>query len=399
MTSLLQNPQSDMEWSTGQLFVAMARYNTLVFQDTRNESTFEEMFEFLSSLDSQSMVRAHLSNEFDKFSSNDESNSDAQPPVSSDVARAVREWESEKYQVGSLETLLQQMHAFGASIQQELERLETLDLQQRHVVMKNQQGENDEDNMAELERIIQVEQAERDLAVARLHHHEALRDLYKAAPYDIFQCLALCNIASFSVERVSPSRVELSFSCAATGPRPCICWDAKDGIGSLVLPESSTETERAPTIPSDHVAALFYKHMLFVDDYTIRPSILHHCMSTNLSQTVLSLSLLMGRLDIALVDLSVVTTKSYISNVSLQIESENVVLVSISFHDNLLVDFSYDFRHERTCCHVMPTRVRVIHAGLRMTSLEGDAHDKLAAAGTWPCLERICDALFLASCV
>ena len=67
MTSLLQNPQSDMEWSTGQLFVAMARYNTLVFQDTRNESTFEEMFEFLSSLDSQSMVRAHLSNEFDKF--------------------------------------------------------------------------------------------------------------------------------------------------------------------------------------------------------------------------------------------------------------------------------------------------------------------------------------------
>ena len=69
------------------------------------------------------------------------------------------------------------MHAFGASIQQELERLETLDLQQRHVVMKNQQGENDEDNMAELERIIQVEQAERDLAVARLHHHEALREL------------------------------------------------------------------------------------------------------------------------------------------------------------------------------------------------------------------------------
>mmetsp|Transcript_8555 Transcript_8555/g.15480 ORF Transcript_8555/g.15480 Transcript_8555/m.15480 type:complete len:413 (+) Transcript_8555:295-1533(+) len=397
MTSLLQNPQSDMEWSTGQLFVAMARYNTLVFQDTRNESTFEEMLEFLSSLDSQSMVLAHLSTEIDKFSSNDESSSDAQPPVSSDAAKAVREWESEKYQVESLETLLQQMNAFGTCIQQELERLEMLDLQQR-VVMKNQQGEIDEDSMAELERIIQVEQAERDLAVARLHHHEALRDLYKAAPYDIFQCLALCNIASFSVERVSPSRVEVSFACAATGPRPCICWDAKDGIGCLVLPESSTEAERAPTIPSGHVAALFYWHVLFVDEYTIRPSILHHCMSTNHSQTVLSLSLLMGRLDVALVDLSMVTTKSYIASVSLQVKSENVVLVSISFHDNLLVDFSYDFRHERTCCHVMPTRVRVIHAGLRMTSLEGDAHDKLAA-GTWPCLERICDALFLTSCV
>ena len=407
MTSLLQNPQSDMEWPTEQLFGAMARYNALVFQDSNQDLAFGNMLDFLSSLKCPSMVHAHLLNEMNKFSATDgpltddasSMHSNAQPPVSSDVARVVREWELQQYQVESLEALLQKMHEFGGSIQQELERLEPLDLQQRFVLM-NRLGENEECGLAELERTIQLERAERDLAVAKLRHQKAIRDLYQAAPYDILQCLALSNISSFSVEFVSPSRVELSFSCAAKGPRPCICWDAKDGIGSLVLPESSTVVaERAPTIPSDHVAAVFYKHVLFVDDNTIRPSILNHIMSsTNLSQTVLSLSVLTGRLDLALVDLIKVTKKSYIASVTLELKSDHVVVVSISFHDDLLAYVSYDFRQERTLCHVIPTRVRVIHAGLRMTSLEGDAHDKLSA-GTLPCLERICDALFLASCV
>lgn len=406
--TLIQNPNLEMEWPTEQLFRAMARYGGAVYESQQHEQGPSEnygMLQLLTSIKCPATVRKHLLNETEYCRSEMPENISSsvwQPSISSDAATAVKEWELLKFEVCSLETLSQQMQKLDVSIQQELEVMEKLCM--LHLLVMKRQAEQEDEEVAELERVVRLERAERDLAVGRLRQQEALCDLQKAAPYDVLNCLALNNIASFSVESVSPTRVELSFSCAAEGPRPCLRWDAnKDGIDSFVLVEPTTVAERAPTIPADHVAARFYRHMLFVDGLeglAIHPSILQHVTTTDLSQTVLSLSLLMGRLDLALADLMKVTNKSYIGSVSVERKSsDSLLLLSISYHDDLHVHFYYDSRMERSIAHSIPSRVRVIHGGIRMEGLEAEALQKLSSTGTSPCLERICDAFFFASCV
>lgn len=401
---LMQNPNLEMEWPTEKLLRTMARHSAVYVSPSGSaESERRDMLEFLSSIECLlpiSLIRKHLLNEIERgLSKIPQAPCVSLPPDSSDEATALTVWALEKCELRSFESLLEQLRELDACAKREVVEMEKLCMLQR-LVMKRPAEEEDR-QVAQLEQLVRAERAERGLAVARLRYQEALRDLERAAPYNVVQCLALNNTASFALESVSPSKVDMSFSCAAEGPRPCLRWDAKEGIGSFVMPESSPVAERAPKIPADHVAASFYRELLFVDGndgFDIRPAVLQHVLSNDVSQTVLSLSLLMGRLDLALADLMRVTTKSYIGNVSVEREGESLLLLSISFLDDLHVHFYYDCHSERSLAHSIPSRVRVIHAGIRMESLEAEALQTIRS-GTAPCLERICDAFFLASCV
>lgn len=401
---LMKNPSLEMEWSTEQLLRTMSRHRAI--NDESAQSTADPsdgVLEFLKSIKCpSSCIQKLLLTETERCILETPRAVEHQSlPTNSNLAAAVTSWESQKLELASLENLLRQMREASANARRELTELETHCMSLRLVIKR--QAVKEEEQVLALEQVVRDERAKRDLAVARLRHQEALCDLVRAAPYNIVQCLSLSNLASFSLESVSPARVDVSFSCAAEGPRPCSRWDAQGGTSSFVLPESSKIAERAPTIASDHVASVFYRAMLFVSDeaaegLTIHPSILRHVLSNDFSQTVLSLSLLMGHMDLALADLLEVTTKSFVGNVSVDRKSELIVLLSIAFCDDLQVHFYYDSRSEKSLAHSIPSRVRVIQAGIRMESLESDAQQTLRAAST-PCLARICDALFLASCI
>jgi len=405
--TLMGNPSLEMEWPTEQLLRTMARHQAVYESPTAEPPVQnDDLLEFLASAKRSlpsSVIRKHLLQEIERCTSqtrmSQTHSSTLQSSSSPDVAEVVTEWERQKFELRSLESLLEQMRELDAYAKKELVEVEKLCMLQR-LVMRRQAGK-EEKQVAELELLVQIERAERDLAVARLRHQEAIRDLMQVAPYNVVRCLTLSSIASFSLERVSPSRVDMSFSCAVQGPRPCLRWDAKDGIGSFVLPESSSLAERAPTIPEDHVAASFYHKLLFVvgtDGLAIHPSILDFIISQNdISQTVLSLSLLMGRLDLALADLMRLLTKSYIDTASVERKGQFLLLLSVAFHDDFHVHFYYDQRCEKSLAHSIPSRVRVNQKGIRMESLEADALQKMS--GPKPCLDDICDAFFIASCV
>ena len=400
---LMQNPNLEMEWPTEQLFRTMVRHQAVYELPQESlESSIGNDNMFLASIERLlpcSLIRKELLNETKRFQSlTPETQFVPLPLEAFELSAALEKWEQQKLDYNTLQSVLQQMQDLDSYVKRELVELELRCMLER-LVMKRP-ADKEELEVAELEQLVRIERIERNSAVARLRHQEALRDLEKAAPHNVLQCLALNNAAPFSLESVSPSRVDISFSCATEGPRPCLRWDSKQGISSFVMPVSSRIAERAPTIPADHIAASFYRQLLFVDGtnkLNIHPLILQHVLSSDISQTVLSLSVLMGRMDLALVDLVRVTTKSYIGNVSAERKGDSLLL-SISFLDELHVQFYYDCRSERSLAHTIPSRVRVIRAGLRRESLEVEAQQTIHS-GTSPCLERICDAFFLASCV
>ena len=384
----------DVEWPAARVLESMALHQRRTSQESHKRDDFITFLGSSSLSSSVGLLRKDLLQSIEELHATCASPAATNPAEICDSVPTFPHFEWEKIELEMLQNLLhrlQETEAFTKKEIEELERFQPPSLQQRDAM-----------KVAELEYLVRSERAQRDLAVARAQHQEALCELERAAPFNVLNALALTSMVPFSIESLSPTRVEVSFMCVVEGPHPWLQWDAVDGIACYINPQASPIREGKQLIPADHAATTFFQSMLFSNSgLEIRPSIEQYAMSNDLQESVFGLSHVLGRLDLAILDLTRVIAKPHVHGVSVERKDQSSsVHLSISLDENLDVTFFYDRACQEGIAHSTPSQVSVMQGGVRMESLEAVAAQTMDAASilsSASCLERICDAVFSAS--
>jgi hypothetical protein len=233
-----------------------------------------------------------------------------------------------------------------------------------------------------------------------MRHQEVILELERAAPFKVLRYLALCSMAPISLETSLSTSLDVSFPSIVEGPQPCIRREIEGGVCAYVKPDADAMFVRDgnTTIPAHNIAASLFRSLLFTNDDSLQlhPSILQRIRSSDFTEIVLSLSNVIGRVDLAIRDLQRVMKKPYVHGATVERQGDSLVHLSIFFQE-FQVNFCYDRQCQRSRSYSIPSCVTVMQAGVRTESLEAVANRtmKEASVEATSCgLERICDACF-----
>jgi hypothetical protein len=306
--------------------------------------------------------------------------------ISKNISIAVNlEWR--QLELKSLEILLEEMKRTNDCAMNE-----RIALDERMLLVQQPRGAN---KVAHLEHLVRSERSERDLLKTQVRHQEAMLELEKAAPFEILRCLALNSMVPISLDVLPCSAINISFRSSVEGPQPFIRREMDGGVCAYIKPEAKA-SDGDDSIPTDHVnvAASLFQSLLFTNDGTqLHPSILQRIRSSDLMEIVFALSNVIGRLDLAILDLLHVLQKPYVQGATVERQGNSLVNLQISFQ-NFQVNFWYDRRCPRTLVYLMPSRVSVAQVGVAIESLEKVAKRTMMEASRSCCLKQVCDACF-----
>ena len=398
--ALMRNP-SYTEWPAEQVLRAMAKHQQVLSQQSSDVSSTQDFLSVVLSFQwLGTVIRKHLSKETAKILTTPRLPPIAAcpPEISTDLSMRINvEWQQVELKL--LSSLLEEMQKADACAVQEMTILDKMLM----TLLLHQQHANGSKEVADLASLVKSERAERDLANARLRHQEMILALERAVPFRVFHYLALCSMASISLETSPSASLDVSFPSLVEGPQPCIRREMDGVVYAYVKPEEEATFvhDGNPTIPAHSIAASFFRSLLFTIDESpqLHPSILKRVRSNGFTEIVISLSNVIGRVDLAVLDLQRVVNKPYVHIAT--VESQGDILVHLSiFCQEFQVNFCYDRQCQRSLTYAIPSCVSVMQAGVRTESLEAVAKrtmQEMSIEATWCCLERICDACFFSS--
>lgn len=177
------------------------------------------------------------------------------------------------------------------------------------------------------------------------------------APSSALHCQASSHLGlfGFRLDCYTGNSLQLSFEHVVEGVESCFAFDLKTASLTASRITGATSSCQNP-IPANHVAAKFHQYFLktMLSNGTIIP-LLPQVEPLELQETILALSRWLGRLDLAALDLAVISKRS---SVTLDLPQ-----VSIAFPNGLLIRASYDNdrNHLKQC--FLPSQVFIKEPG------------------------------------
>lgn len=396
--ALMRNP-SYTEWPAEQVLRAMAKHQKVPSQQSTDVSFRQDLLLVLWSFQSlRTLFRKHVSKVTAKISTIPRlpPTAECPPEISGNLSMTVNvEWQ--RLELELLSSLLEEMQKADACVTKEMIKLDEMKMTLRQLVSGPKE-------VADMECLVKSERAERDLAKARLRHQEVILALERAAPFKVLRYLALCSMAPISLDTSPSATLDVSFRSIVEGPQPCIRREMEGVVYAYVKPEEEAMFVRDgnPTIPTHSVAASLFRSLLFTNDDTpqLHPSVLQRIRSNDFMEIVMSLSNVIGRVDLAIRDLQRVMNKPYVHGATVESQCDLLVHLSI-FCQEFQVNFCYDRQCQRSLAYSIPSCVSVMQAGVRTELLEAVAKrtiEEISVEATSCGLERICDACFFSSC-
>jgi hypothetical protein len=354
--SILECPSSDQEWDCATVFSNLRRKTKVPIEVVLGSlDTFSGLVacgdDLLHKAKYQANTKARLN-----------SPSEIDPKIL--MKRVQNEWKT--LELEFLENLIHQMQLTGnsiADVTSDVTPLPLSDLIATHKLRRKRQTRLEQE----------IEQLEQEVENKR----QKLRKLHAAeAPFSALMCQATCQIAGFRIDEYTGDGLQISFEHVVKGVESRMVFDLNIGSLDMSVLTDALVSSRA-SLPPSHPASKFHKH--FLDILTARKlPLFQKIQPLDLQETISTISLWLGRLDAATIDLKRVMDRFPVSVA--------MPIISISLPKDVSLELEYDAL-ESSPNYFFPHKTAVTRSD---TSQEWETESMSSAAN---CLQNLCDEI------